>query len=211
MSSIAISDFSSVLPNASGPCFWTLELLSEPLQREHIQNSEIITSISKEGFEIKENELSFETDEVQLEWYCDTRNVLLKQEWKKNLGLTAGFLNYAGANFTTSSVRSSLSLSILGVYAIMNSQYMHHHWHAFITYEVLGIFIPLVGCNGKWIPFLSKFGLVVSMFSYAMMLFVSIISRSFKRDAQWPNANCFWRFQQYNWVAASNGIYCGAH
>lgn len=90
MSSIAISDFSSVLPNASGPCFWTLELLSEPLQREHIQNSEIITSISKEGFEIKENELSFETDEVQLEWYCDTRNVLLKQEWKKKSGSNSG-------------------------------------------------------------------------------------------------------------------------
>lgn len=188
MSSIAISDFSSVLPNASGPCFWTLKLLSEPLQREHSQNSETITSTSKEGFEIQENELSFETEEVQLGWYCDTRNVLLKQEWKKNLGLTAGFLNYAGAIFTTSSVCSSLSLSILGVYAIMNPQYTLRHWHAFITYEVLSIFIALVGCNGKWIPFLSKFGLVVSILSYAMTLFVSIISRSFKHDAQWPNA-----------------------
>lgn len=193
MCSIAISDFSSMLPNASGPCFWTLKLLSDPLQQKEVESDETPASISKENLEIREKEVFPEIEEDQLEWYCDTRNAVPRKKWKKNISLATGLLNYAGSVFTTSSICSSLSLSILGVYSLMNPQYTFRHWHSFVTYEVLNTFIMLVACYGRWLPVISKCGLAASVISYVMTLLVSIISRSFNHDAKWPAAKSIFR------------------
>lgn len=82
MSAIAISDFASMLPNASGPCFWTLKLLSEPSQEENIDSESISSRPSKKIAEIYSSELCTEKEEDKLALWCDSSNVVLNHDGK---------------------------------------------------------------------------------------------------------------------------------
>lgn len=188
MSAIAISDFASILPNASGPCFWTLKLLSEEDQEENIEIKPISGIHSKATVEICSREISLEEEEDKLALYCDSSNVVLKHRWKKHLALATGFANYMGSVFTMSSVCASLSLNVLGLFSLMHSAYQVQQWHIFVTYEIFNILIAIGSCCGEWLQIISKSGLVISLFSYIMTFLVSIISRSFNRETPWPAA-----------------------
>lgn len=156
MSAIAISDFASILPNASGPCFWTLKLLSEEDQEENIEIKPISGIESKATVEIYSKEISLEEEEDKLALYCDSSNVVLKHRWKKHLALATGFANYMGSVFTMSSVCASLLLNVLGLFSLMHSAYQVQQWHIFVTYEIFNILIAIGSCCGEWLQIISK-------------------------------------------------------
>lgn len=185
MCGFSLSEFSSMLPNASGVCFWVLKLLSEELDPE---------TLEKETTEYEEDELSGiaegplqdQLEEPLIEAYCSGKSLLITKKWKKDLGIMTGLINYAGAVFTSASICASLALSILGVYSLMHPDYELQHWNVFLTFELLNIAMALVAGWDRWLPAISQFGLGVSVVSYLLTFLVSIISRSLNHSEPWP-------------------------
>lgn len=187
MCGISLSEFSSMLPNASGVCFWVLKLLSEKLDPETVEK-EAVESKEDDTIEITaEGPLEDQLDEPLLEAYCSGRNLLITKKWKKDLGIMTGLVNYAGAVFTCASICASLALSILGVYSLMHPDYELKHWHVFLTFELLNIAIAFVAGWAKWLPAISQFGLGISVISYVLTFLICIISRSKNHDEPWPS------------------------
>lgn len=191
MCGLSLSEFSSMLPNASGVCFWVLKLLSEESDPDTVEEE-----VGKcKDDEVKEEVLEVtadgssedQLDEVLLQAYCSGKNLLITKKWKKDLGIMTGLINYAGAIFTCASICASLSLSILGLYSLMHSDYELKHWHVFLTYELINIAIAFIAGWARWLPAISQFGLGISVVSFFMTFLVSIISRSRNHSVPWPS------------------------
>lgn len=196
MCGLSLCEFSSILPNASGVCFWVLKLLSEPLDADCVEKE----VLDEEQYALNEvtggEPLLDQLEEPVLEAYCDPGNLLITKKWKKDLGIMTGLINYAGAIFTSASICASLALSILGVFSLMHSNYELRHWNVFLTYELLNVAMALVACWDTWLPAISQFGLGVSVVSYLLTLLISIISRSFNDSKSWPSGKeVFGEFQ----------------
>lgn len=186
MCGLSLCEFSSMLPNASGVCFWVLKLLSEPLDPE-VMEKEAIECDNDDLLDITgDGPLADELDEPVLESYCSAENLFITKKWKKDLGIMTGLFNYAGAVFTSASICASLSLSILGVYSLMHPDYELRHWNVFLTYELLNIAMAFVASWARWLPAISQFGLGISVVSYVLTFLISIISRSFNHSEPWP-------------------------
>lgn len=196
MCGLSLCEFSSMLPNASGVCFWVLKLLSEPLEAEIMEKDVLDDGNDESLITAADGALEDRLDEPILEAYCSAENLLITKKWKKDLGIMTGLINYAGAVFTSASICASLSLSILGVYSLMHPDYELQHWNVFLTFELLNIAIAFVAGWAKWLPAISQFGLGISIVSYLLTFLISIISRSMDHKDQWPSGKTV--FSEFN-------------
>lgn len=182
----SLAEFSSLLPNSSGASFWVLKMLEtvEKAKRNGL-DPEVLEDASI-GDTVDRGTCEISSPERKLELMCTANNGEATSTIQRSTALAVGLINYFGAIFTTSSVFSSLAISILGVHSLLNEEYTLKHWHVFVVYEVLVIFLTLVSCWSLILPALSKFGLGMSLITYMLTFIVSLVCRSSNTEVAWP-------------------------
>ncbi|CEP64994.1 Bio5p LALA0_S16e00254g [Lachancea lanzarotensis] len=185
MCGYTLAEFSSMIPNSSGACFWVLKMLEFRKEDElTLKNIEVANSSEEDS------------EEKSLEWACTTKGVVVNSPFQRSAALAVGFINYFGAVFTSASVFSSLALSILGVHSLLHPDYEFKHWHIFVVYEILNVVITFVNCWSAILPALSQFGLYLSLLTYLTTFIICMVCRSNNNVNEWPkSSNIFGHFQ----------------
>ncbi|SCV02425.1 LAME_0H00254g1_1 [Lachancea meyersii CBS 8951] len=182
MCGCSLAEFSSILPNSSGACFWVLKMLErrDDAERIIVDGPKRIQS---------ESDSESEAEEKVLEWACTTKSVKVTSKFQRSTALAVGLINYLGAVFTSASVFSSLSLSILGVHQLLNPDYELKHWHIFVVYQILNVIITVTNCCQKILPALSQFGLYMSLLACLLTFILSLVCRSNQSSIEWPKTS----------------------
>lgn len=206
MCGYSLSEFSRLLPNSAGTSFWTLKLL----EKSAVGDVEELSVREKSSSALDISKLSQKEDET-------TNDKLLKlstmdsnscrSSFQKHMAIAVGLINYFGCVFTTASIVSSLIYSIMGIHSILHPSFELKRWHTFLLYEILTIFLTAFNCNYRGLPFLSSFGLAMSLFSYAITFILCLVSRSDTIAEQpWPKSeDIFYKFHN-NTGWKSNGM-----
>ncbi|SCU86362.1 LAFA_0E00276g1_1 [Lachancea sp. 'fantastica'] len=185
MCGYSLAEFSSMLPNSSGACFWVLKMLESPKDSDSdLKNVEVLTHQEENP------------DEKSLEWACTAKGVTVNSTSQRSTALAVGLINYFGAVFTSASVFSSLALSILGVHSLLHPDYELKHWHIFVVYQILNGVITFIDCWPTILPALSQFGLFLSLLTYLLTFIVCMVCRSNTSGNRWPESSkIFGEFQ----------------
>lgn len=206
MCGYSLSEFSRLLPNSAGTSFWTFKLLEKnapgdveelSVTRKVSRALEISKSVDNEG-KVKENSV------VNLSTMYSNS---CTSSFQKNMAIAVGLINYFGCVFTTASIVSALVYSIMGIHSILHPSFELKQWHTFILYEILTVFLTVFNCNYRCLPFLSSFGLAMSLLSYAITFILCLVSRSNSISEQpWPKSeDIFYKFHN-NTGWKSNGM-----
>lgn len=192
---ISLSEFSSLLPHSSGPCFWTLKIY------EHS------TPVNLNKYQ----ERCQPNDASTLEIYCSVSNISIQSRTHRNIGLAVGLINYFGSIFTTASICSSLSLTILGIHSMLHPNYLLKKWHTFLTYQVINIIITASNTWSKPLPSIFQIGLILSVLTFLLTFIISLVSRSDMNDIPWPSStSIFGRFEnKTGWSSSGTAFIVG--
>lgn len=77
-----------------------------------------------------------------------------------------GSFAYAGSVFTSASTTLSVATEVVGMYALMNPNFIPKRWHIFVCFELLHLFLMLFNCYGKSLPLISSSSLYISLLSF---------------------------------------------
>lgn len=91
---------------------------------------------------------------------------LAPKNYKRFAAYMCGSFAYAGSIFTSASTTLSVATEIVGMYALMNSDFVVKRWHVFVTFELIHLFLLLFNCYGRSLPIVSSSSLYISLTSF---------------------------------------------
>lgn len=88
-----------------------------------------------------------------------------------------GAFAWAGAVFTSASVTIAIATAVVGMYALMNPNYVMQRWHVFITYELANLLLVAANVWERPLPAISKSSLYISLASF-LIISILVLAKS---------------------------------
>ncbi|KAI5969807.1 hypothetical protein CANMA_001147, partial [Candida margitis] len=91
---------------------------------------------------------------------------LAPRRYSRLLAYITGVLSWVGSVFTSASITITISVAILGLYALFRPEFVVHKWQVFIVYELFNILVSLFNVYDRPLPaiFLGTLGISLASF-----------------------------------------------
>ncbi|KAG5417008.1 hypothetical protein I9W82_004641 [Candida metapsilosis] len=95
---------------------------------------------------------------------------LAPRKYSRVLAYITGVLSWAGSVFTSASITITVSVAIVGMYALFRPTFVVHKWMVFVTYEIFNIVMSFFNIYDRPLPGIFMGTLGISIISFIIVL-----------------------------------------
>ncbi|KAI5953879.1 hypothetical protein CANMA_004718 [Candida margitis] len=95
---------------------------------------------------------------------------LAPRRYSRLLAYITGVLSWVGSVFTSASITITVSVAILGMYALFRPEFVVHKWQVFIVYEIFNVFMSFFSVYDRPLPAIFSGTLVISLASFIIVI-----------------------------------------
>lgn len=95
---------------------------------------------------------------------------LAPRKYSRLLAYITGVLSWAGSVFTSASITVTISVGIVGMYALFRPTFVVHKWQVFVVYEIFNILVLLFNIYDRPLPAIFVGTLGISILSFIIII-----------------------------------------
>ncbi|CAK9682337.1 Amino acid permease family protein [Candida parapsilosis] len=95
---------------------------------------------------------------------------LAPRKYSRLLAYITGVLSWAGSVFTSASITVTISVGIVGMYALFRPTFVVHKWQVFVVYEIFNILVSLFNIYDRPLPTIFVGTLGISILSFIIII-----------------------------------------